>query len=60
VFDPATFRDKATFKEPLQWSSGVKLLLVNGQVAVEDEKPSDKLAGRAIRHRSPTGHQVTP
>jgi len=51
VFDPATFRDKATFKEPLQWSTGVRLLLVNGQIAVEDEKPTDKLAGRAIRHQ---------
>jgi len=56
VFDPATYRDKATFKEPLQWSTGVKLLLVNGQVAVEDEKPTDKLAGRAIRHQ----HTKTP
>lgn len=52
VFDPATFRDKATFKEPLQWSTGVKLLLVNGQVAVEDSQPTGKLAGRAIRHAS--------
>jgi len=51
VFDPTTFRDKATFKEPLQWSAGVKLLLVNGQIAVEDEKPTDKLAGKAIRHQ---------
>ena len=26
------------------------LVLVNGQIAVENEKPTDKLAGRAIRH----------
>ncbi len=52
VFDPQTFRDKATFVKPLQWSSGVKLLLVNGQVAVEDEQPTGKLAGRALRHQS--------
>ena len=52
VFDPATFRDMATFKEPLQWATGVKLLLVNGQVAVEDGQPTGKLAGRAIRHQS--------
>ncbi|HEX5104889.1 MAG TPA: amidohydrolase family protein, partial [Pirellulaceae bacterium] len=50
VFDPATFRDTATFVKPLQWATGVKLLLVNGQVAVEDEKPTGKLAGQAIRH----------
>jgi N-acyl-D-aspartate/D-glutamate deacylase len=52
VFDPATFRDTATFVKPLQWATGVKLLLVNGQVAVENETPIEKLSGRAIRHRS--------
>ena len=50
VFDPATFRDTATYDKPLQWASGAKLVLVNGQVAVENEKPTDKLSGRAIRH----------
>jgi N-acyl-D-aspartate/D-glutamate deacylase len=50
VFDPAAFRDTATFEKPLQWATGVKLLLVNGEIAVESEKPTGKLAGRAIRH----------
>lgn len=53
VFDPKTFRDQATFAKPLAWSTGVKLLLVNGQAAVEDGKPTQKLAGRALRHVSP-------
>jgi N-acyl-D-amino-acid deacylase len=50
VFDPARFRDVATYEKPLQWATGTKLVLVNGQIAVEDEQPTDKLAGRAIRH----------
>jgi N-acyl-D-aspartate/D-glutamate deacylase len=50
VFDPATFRDKATYDKPLQWATGAKLVLVNGQVAVENEKPTERLAGKAIRH----------
>jgi N-acyl-D-amino-acid deacylase len=50
VFDPASFRDVATYEKPLQWATGTKLVLVNGQIAVEDEKPTDKLAGKAIRH----------
>lgn len=50
VFNPATFRDTATFEKPLQWATGVKLLLVNGEIAVENEKPTSNLAGRAIRH----------
>jgi N-acyl-D-aspartate/D-glutamate deacylase len=53
VFDRKTFRDQATFTKPLAWSTGVKLLFVNGQIAVEDGKPTEKLAGRAIRHKSP-------
>ena len=52
VFDPSKFRDKATFVKPLQWASGVKLLLVNGEIAVENEQPTDKLVGRAIRHQA--------
>jgi N-acyl-D-aspartate/D-glutamate deacylase len=50
VFDPASFRDTATFEKPLVWATGVKLLLVNGEVAVENEKPTGKLGGRAVRH----------
>jgi N-acyl-D-aspartate/D-glutamate deacylase len=50
AFDPASFRDTATFEKPLQWATGAKFVLVNGQLAVENEKPTDKLAGRAIRH----------
>jgi N-acyl-D-aspartate/D-glutamate deacylase len=53
VFDPATFRDTATYQQPLQWATGAKLVLVNGQIAVENEKPTDALAGRAIRHTNP-------
>jgi N-acyl-D-aspartate/D-glutamate deacylase len=52
AFDPATFRDVATYDKPLQWASGAKLVLVNGQVAVEREQPTGKLAGRAIRHQA--------
>lgn len=53
VFDAKTFRDQATFTKPLVWSTGVKRLFVNGQVAVEDGKPTEKLGGRALRHKSP-------
>jgi N-acyl-D-amino-acid deacylase len=50
VFHPQKFRDVATYDKPLQWATGTRLVLVNGQVAVEEEKPTGKLAGRAIRH----------
>src|SRR6478736_2279943 len=50
VFDPATFRDVATYDKPLQWAKGAKLVVVNGEIAVENERPTGKLAGQAVRH----------
>jgi len=50
VFDPKTFRDKATFDQPHQYSTGVKFLFVNGQLAIDDGKQTDALPGRVLRH----------
>jgi N-acyl-D-aspartate/D-glutamate deacylase len=52
VFDPKTFIDRATFEKPQQYSTGVRYLFVAGKSALEDGKPSGKLHGRALRHRS--------
>jgi N-acyl-D-aspartate/D-glutamate deacylase len=60
VFDPATFRDTATYEKPLEWATGVKLVLVNGQIAVENEKPTEKLGGRAIRHSAQAAKTAPP
>jgi N-acyl-D-aspartate/D-glutamate deacylase len=49
VFDPATFRDTATFEKPHQYAPGVKYLFVNGVLAIDDGKPTEALAGRALR-----------
>ncbi len=58
VFDPKRFIDHATFEEPYKSSRGVKLVLVNGQVAVQDDRPTGTLAGRALRHPVPQGAKV--
>lgn len=50
VFDPAQFRDTATFDKPHQYATGVKYLFVNGKLAVQDGKPTGTLAGKALRH----------
>ena len=55
VFDPATFRDAATFDQPTLFAPGVKHLFVNGRALLTDGElvvnPTGKakLPGRALR-----------
>ena len=49
VFDPAQVTDKATFKEPHQYSIGFKLVTVNGVVVIEDDKHLGTRPGKVIR-----------
>lgn len=50
VFDPAKFRDTATFDKPHQYAPGIQMLYVNGVATIADGKPTHALAGRALRH----------
>ena len=50
VFDPDTVLDKATFAKPCQRSVGIHTVLVNGQLALADGKPTGLLAGNALRN----------
>ena len=52
IFDPRTFRDTATFDKPHQYATGVRYLFVNGQLAIDDGKFTDVLAGKVLRHQS--------
>lgn len=56
VFDPAGYRDQATFEKPQQYATGVRYVFLAGQAAVDDGKPAAKLFGRALRHRSTEPH----
>ncbi len=49
VFDPVTIRDVATFQDPNHYSVGVKYVLVNGKVAVDQGKITAERPGRALR-----------
>ncbi len=51
VLDPKTFRDQATFDHPHQYATGVRYLLVNGQLAIDQGKFTGKLAGKVLRHQ---------
>jgi N-acyl-D-aspartate/D-glutamate deacylase len=50
VFDPKTFRDRATYDKPQELSTGVRWLFVNGKLALEDGKYTGALAGKVLRH----------
>ena len=50
VFDPQTVADRATYEDPAQLSVGMKYVVVNGKVAVENGTFKGVLAGRALRH----------
>ncbi|HJZ69514.1 MAG TPA: D-aminoacylase [Blastocatellia bacterium] len=51
VFDEKTIADRATYDHPEELAVGMKYVIVNGRVAVEDGKYAGALAGRAIRRR---------
>ncbi len=50
AFDPQTIRDLATFEKPEILSTGVRYLVVNGKLAVDDGQLTDVLAGQVLRH----------
>jgi N-acyl-D-amino-acid deacylase len=49
AFDPAKVADTATFAKPLSYSIGMEYVLVNGQLAIDKEVPTGRLAGKVIR-----------
>jgi N-acyl-D-aspartate/D-glutamate deacylase len=53
VFDPRTVRDVATFEQPKLFSAGIRYVLVNGKMALDNGKLTDALSGSVL-----TGHQA--
>jgi len=53
LFDAAQVRDAATFEHPARPAEGIELVMVNGQVAWRDGRPSGARAGRVLRRRAP-------
>jgi N-acyl-D-amino-acid deacylase len=49
VFDPATVKDNATFNDPHHYSTGFKLVVVNGAVTVENDKHTGVRKGQVLR-----------
>ena len=48
VFDADRIIDNATYDDPCQFPTGIPYVLVNGRVAVDSERCTGTMAGRAI------------
>lgn len=48
LFDPETIGDRADYTHPLEKNRGLRMVLVNGQIAVEDNLATGILAGRQV------------
>ena len=49
VFDPETVSAVGDFENPYQYPEGIKWVLVNGETAVREGQPADRLAGQVLR-----------
>jgi N-acyl-D-amino-acid deacylase len=48
VFDANAVIDHATFEEPSRPSEGIRVVVINGRVALRDGRPTGEQAGRAL------------
>jgi N-acyl-D-amino-acid deacylase len=48
IFDPKAVRDTATYASPQQLAEGMRYVLVNGVVVVDDSPPASATAGRLL------------
>ena len=48
VFDPIEIQDAATFERPHQYAKGIKFLVINGVLAIDDGEFTGEMAGEFI------------
>ena len=49
IFDPDTIAERSTFQEPHQYPVGLPYVILNGQVVVDQDRYTGKLAGRVVK-----------
>jgi N-acyl-D-amino-acid deacylase len=52
VFDPDRVIDKATFAEPAVYPEGIRQVVVNGEVVVDEGRHTGRLPGKVLRKNS--------
>jgi N-acyl-D-amino-acid deacylase len=49
VFNPGTIAERSTFQDPHQYPAGLLYVMLNGQVVVDQERYTGKLAGQVVK-----------
>jgi len=49
IFDADTIAERSTFQDPHQYPTGLPYVILNGQVVVEQERYTGKLAGQVVK-----------
>lgn len=55
AFDPQTFAPRADYAHPTLFSTGMRTVVVNGQVAIENGEPTGAAAGRPLPRQPKPG-----
>ena len=48
LFDPAALKDNATYQDSRQYSTGMKYVIVNGKISIDNGNFNDVLAGKLL------------
>ncbi|MDA1312403.1 MAG: D-aminoacylase [Acidobacteria bacterium] len=51
IFDPEKVQDNATFEKPVAYASGFDYVIVNGQLVIDDNAPTQSRPGRVVGRR---------
>lgn len=52
AFDPATFAPRADYAQPTLFSTGMRFVMVNGSLAIENGAPTGRANGRALPRKA--------
>ena len=52
IFDLSTIKDNSTYTDPHHFPSGIKYVLINGEMVLEKEKITGKMPGKWLKRVS--------
>ena len=50
IFDPDAVQDRATFTDPLSYSTGIDYVIINGELVIDEGQVTSAKPGLVIRH----------